>query len=48
MATTEVAGVFEALDFLQEVNVYGVTVPGTKHGSWGSLPARHSELVMIG
>ncbi|XP_012668466.1 long-chain fatty acid transport protein 3 [Otolemur garnettii] len=28
IATTEVAEVFEALDFLQEVNVYGVTVPG--------------------
>uniref|UniRef100_G1RI79 Long-chain-fatty-acid--CoA ligase n=1 Tax=Nomascus leucogenys TaxID=61853 RepID=G1RI79_NOMLE len=28
VATTEVAEVFEALDFLQEVNVYGVTVPG--------------------
>ncbi|XP_049638234.1 long-chain fatty acid transport protein 3 [Suncus etruscus] len=28
VATTEVAGVLEALDFLQEVNVYGVRVPG--------------------
>ncbi|KAL1772712.1 Long-chain fatty acid transport 3 [Sigmodon hispidus] len=28
VATTEVAGVLEALDFLQEVNIYGVTVPG--------------------
>ncbi|KAM6168645.1 long-chain fatty acid transport protein 3 isoform 2-T2 [Erethizon dorsatum] len=28
VATTEVAEVFEALDFLQEVNIYGVTVPG--------------------
>lgn len=28
VATTEVAEVLEALDFLQEVNVYGVTVPG--------------------
>lgn len=28
MATTEVAEVLEALDFLQEVNIYGVTVPG--------------------
>ncbi|XP_060155086.1 long-chain fatty acid transport protein 3 isoform X2 [Globicephala melas] len=28
VATTEVAEALEALDFLQEVNVYGVTVPG--------------------
>lgn len=28
VATTEVAEVLEALDFLQEVNIYGVTVPG--------------------
>ncbi|XP_004629890.1 long-chain fatty acid transport protein 3 isoform X3 [Octodon degus] len=28
VATTEVAEVFEALDFIQEVNIYGVTVPG--------------------
>ncbi|XP_055979804.1 long-chain fatty acid transport protein 3 [Sorex fumeus] len=28
VATTEVAGVLEALDFLQDVNVYGVRVPG--------------------
>ncbi|KAM4860584.1 long-chain fatty acid transport protein 3 isoform 2-T2 [Thomomys bottae] len=28
VATTEVAKVFEALDFLQEVSIYGVTVPG--------------------
>lgn len=28
VATTEVAEVLEALDFLQEVNVYGVAVPG--------------------
>ncbi|XP_014447617.1 solute carrier family 27 member 3 [Tupaia chinensis] len=28
VATTEVAEVLEALDFLQEVNVYGVSVPG--------------------
>lgn len=28
VATTEVGEVLEALDFLQEVNVYGVTVPG--------------------
>nr|XP_044994783.1 solute carrier family 27 member 3 isoform X2 [Jaculus jaculus] len=28
VATTEVAEVFEALDFLLEVNIYGVTVPG--------------------
>ncbi|KAM6218199.1 long-chain fatty acid transport protein 3 isoform 2-T2 [Rhynchocyon petersi] len=28
VATTEVAEVLEALDFLQEVSVYGVTVPG--------------------
>ena len=30
MATTEVAEALEALDFLQEVNVYGVTVPGAQ------------------
>jgi solute carrier family 27 fatty acid transporter 3 len=28
VATTEVAEVLETLDFLQEVNIYGVTVPG--------------------
>lgn len=32
MATTEVAEVLEALDFLQEVNVYGVSVPGAQRG----------------
>lgn len=40
MATTEVAEALESLDFLQEVNVYGVTVPGAK--TWeagGSRPA---------
>lgn len=30
MATTEVAEALEALDFLQEVNVYGVAVPGAQ------------------
>lgn len=36
MATTEVAKALEALDFLQEVNVYGVTVPGAQAWEvWG-------------
>lgn len=40
MATTEVAEALESLDFLQEVNVYGVTVPGAKIGeAGGSRPA---------
>lgn len=30
VATTEVAEVLGLLDFIQEVNVYGVEVPGTK------------------
>lgn len=33
MATTEVAKALEALHFLQEVNVYGVTVPGAQPAS---------------
>lgn len=28
MATTEVSEILGSLDFLQEVNVYGVTIPG--------------------
>lgn len=40
MATTEVAEALESLDFLQEVNVYGVTVPGAKTREvGGSQPA---------
>lgn len=30
MATTEVAEILGLLDFIQEVNVYGVEVPGNK------------------
>lgn len=48
MATTEVAEVFEALDFLQEVNIYGVTVPGAQAWKWGSRPAHHPKLIMRG
>lgn len=33
MATTEVAQALEALGFLQEVNVYGATVPGARPAS---------------
>lgn len=33
MATTEVAQALEALGFLQEVNVYGATVPGAQPAS---------------
>lgn len=40
MATTEVAEALESLDFVQEVNVYGVTVPGAKTREVeGSRPA---------
>lgn len=46
MATTEVAKALEALDFLQEVNVYGVTVPGAQAWEvWGGYPACLPELV---
>lgn len=38
MATTEVAEALEALDFLQEVNVYGVTVPGAQAVGRGTRP----------
>lgn len=47
MATTEVAEALEALDFLQEVNVYGVTVPGTQPWGGGD-PAHHPEVVLLG
>lgn len=43
MATTEVAEVLEALDSLQEVNVYGVTVPGAWSWQAGRCPACHIE-----
>lgn len=44
MATTEVAEALEGLDFLQEVNVYGVTVPGVGTGEVGEAgsPSWHS------
>lgn len=31
VATTEVAEILGLVDFIQEVNVYGVQVPGTVH-----------------
>ena len=40
VATTEVAEALEALDFLQEVNVYGVTVPGAQAVGRGTRPTK--------
>ena len=40
VATTEVAEALEALDFLQEVNVYGVTVPGAQAAGRAPGPPR--------
>lgn len=45
MATTEVAEALEALDFLQEVNVYGVTVPGAQAWELGGHLAHLPESV---
>lgn len=43
MSTREVEGVLSAVDFLQEVNVYGVPVPGAEECTalwegWGLVP----------
>lgn len=47
MATTEVAEALEALEFLQEVNVYGVSVPGAR--AWGvGAGARPTSLSWYG
>lgn len=49
MATTEVAEALEALGFLQEVNVYGVTVPGAE--AWeagGTRPTTLNGWVFLG